>query len=161
MTATVDPGTTDGSTCTVVPRAVTAPELQRPASRLASTSASDWSSGTSLAVTVLARLERSLAWMNGSTSVGTLDVLAARPCAVTACLVCGHQPCTTGSAGCRALARTVNAVSVGSSPKPREATGCASVGAASTSVDSSTHQSLPVRSAISVRKPKSVSDCIR
>src|SRR6478609_6091081 len=144
--ATVAPGTTAGSTCRVVAFAVTAPAVHRPANRSARTSASDWSSGTSVAVTVLARFARSLAAMNGWTSDATLLGAVARPFAVTDCLVCGHQPCTTGSAGCRALALTVKPTRVGSSPKPKDATGCPSDGAAITSVDSETHQSFPVRS---------------
>ena len=46
-------------------------------------------------------------------------------------------------------------------PISRVATGAASAGGPKCKVFSSTHQSQPVRSAISSMKPKSVSDCSR
>src|SRR6478609_8614837 len=95
----------------------------------------------------------------GPTRSAVEPAVEVAPFAVTDCFVVGHHPQMVGVPGCNALARTENE----SRSSPTVSRTAVPVGADGRkySVLPSTHQSWPVRSAISATKPKSLSACMR
>src|SRR6478672_3358245 len=108
---------------------------------------------------VLLALFRFAAVRYGCTRLASAPLVEFAPSALTDCFVFGHQPLMVAVPGCRALARTENERRSWSTVR-LTGVDCDPYGL-TTNDPPSTHQSDPERSAISLRKPKSLSACRR